>query len=71
MRNINYTFIVLCPSRMLEHYFSKGFGTFEQNSNNLTRIENEAKLRINAMDMHDSDYFMTFSIESISILNTL
>ena len=40
------------------------------NSNNLKIIVNEAKQIIRAMDMHDSDYFMTCSTSIPSISNT-
>ena len=59
MKNINSTIILLCPSWMLEYYFSKGFVMLERNSKNLVVIVNESKQIINAMDMHDSDYVMT------------
>ena len=39
-KNINSTVILLCPSRIMEYYFSKGFVMLESNSNNLMRIEN-------------------------------
>ena len=42
----------------------------ERNSNYLKRIANEEKT-INAIDMHDLDYVMTFSTGSISISKTL
>ena len=58
-KNINYTVMLLFPSRMLEYHFSKGFVMLEQNSNKLLRIENETKQRIHDIDMHDSDYIMT------------
>ena len=59
MKKINYTIILLHPSRMLEYYFSKGFVMLERNSKNLVVIVNESKQIINAMDMHDSYYVMT------------
>ena len=59
MKNLNYTVILLCRSRMLEYYFSKGFVMLEYNSNKLIRIANEAKQRVHAIYMHDSDYVMT------------
>ena len=34
-------------------------------------IVNEAKQRIHAIDMHDSEYVMTFNTEIPSISNTL
>ena len=61
MKNINYIIILLCPSQMLEYYFSKGFLIFERNSNNLSRIANTEKQIINEMDMHDPDYVMIFT----------
>ena len=42
-KNINYTVIYKCPSRMLEYYFPKGFVVLEQNPNDLKIIANEAK----------------------------
>ena len=43
---------------MLEYYFSKGFAILERNSNHLSRIANNAKQIIHAMDVHDSDFVM-------------
>ena len=70
-KNINYNVILLCPSRMLEYYFSEGFVVLERNSNISEIISNEAKQIIHAMDMHDSDYVMTCTAEIPSISNTL
>ena len=46
----------------------KCFFMLERNSNKLTRIANEAKQIIHAIDMHDSDYVMNCinTIPSIS-----
>ena len=70
-KNINYTVIYKCPSRMLEYYFPKGFVVLEQNPNDLKIISNEAKQIINAMYMHDSDYVMNCTTAITSISNTL
>ena len=43
----------------------------ECNSKNLIRIVDEAKQRINAMDMHDSDYVIIFTTLITSISKTL
>ena len=71
MKNINFTLILSCPSRMLEYYFLKGFVILESNSNKLFIISNEAKQRVHIMDMHNSDYVMTFNTAIISISKTL
>ena len=70
-KNMNSTLILLCPSRLLEYYLSKGFLILEQNPNNLSIIANNEKQRIHTMDMHDSDYVMIFNIEITSISNNL
>ena len=41
--NIKYIVILKCPRRMLEYYFSKGFGILERNPNNLKKIPNLEK----------------------------
>ena len=56
---------------MLEYYLSKGSVVLECNSNHLNLIANEAKQIIHAMDIHDSDYVMTFATAIPSISNTL
>ena len=58
MKNINSTIVLLCNSRKLEYYFSKGFVILERNPNNKSIISNEAKQIIHTMDMNDSDYVM-------------
>ena len=35
MKNINFTIVLSCPSRMLEYYFSKGFVILEHKSKNI------------------------------------
>ena len=67
MKNINYNSILLCPLRMLEYYFSRGFIILELNSNNLSRIANEAKQIICEIYMHDSYYVMICTTEITSI----
>ena len=71
MNNINPTVILLCPSRMLNFFSSKGCVILERNINNLLRIENEAKQIIHAMDNTDSGYIMTCNTATYSISNTL
>ena len=71
MKNTNSTVISLCTSRMLEYYFSKRLVMLELNSNNLMRIANEAKQRINEMYIHDSYYVINCNSAVNSILNTL
>ena len=44
-KNINYVDIFKCLKRMLEYYFSKGFGILEYNTNNLVKLTNEVKQR--------------------------
>ena len=56
---------------MLECYFSKGFAVLELNSNNSKMISNEVKQIIHAIDMHDSEYFMTCTTAISYISNTL
>ena len=51
--------------------FSKGFVILEINSNKLLIIDNEAKQIIHAIDMHDSDFFMTITTAIPSVSNTL
>ena len=67
MKDINYTVILFCPSRMLEYYFSKGFVIMERNSNNSSIISNEEKQMIHEMYMYDSDCVMTYTTTVSSI----
>ena len=71
MKSMNFTLVSLCPSRILEYYFSKGFVILERNSNNLSRIANNVKQKIHSMDMHDSDYVLIFTTGIPYISNTL
>ena len=64
-------FILKFPRRMLEYYFSKGFGILEQNSNHLKKIPNLEKQKIHAEETHDPDYVITFNITITSIENNL
>ena len=43
----------------------------DRNSNNLSRIENEAKQNFHAVYINDSDYVMTCTTSINSISNTL
>ena len=70
-RNIKCIFVLKCPKRMLEYYFSKGFGILECNLNHLTKILNEVKQRIHAEETHNSDYVMIYINTVPSISNTL
>ena len=54
MKNIIFTVILSCRSRLLEYHFSKSFVVLERNSKNLMKVANEDKYRIGAMDMHNS-----------------
>ena len=71
MKNMNSTAILICPSRMLGYYFYKGFVMLERNSNNLKIIDNEAKQRIHAINMHDSYYVMNCTTTILYISNKL
>ena len=42
-KNIKYIFILKYPKRMLEYYFSKGFGILECKATNLAKLLNEVK----------------------------
>ena len=59
MKDISSNVILLCLTQLVEYYLSKGFVTIEHNSKNLSSVTNEAKQRIHAIDMHDSDYVMS------------
>ena len=59
------------PRRMLEFYFSKGFGILERNSNHLKKTPNLSKQIIQAEEAHDSEYVMTCNITVFSISKTL
>ena len=63
--------VLNCPKRMLEYYFSKGFGISECNSNNLAKLKNKVKQRIHAEVTYNSDYVMTCIIKIPSTSNTL
>ena len=71
MKNINVIVILLCPSRMLEYCFSKGFVILKHNSVNLSINTNNSKQVIHAIHMHDSEYVMICTTEISYISNTL
>ena len=48
LKNINYVVILKCPKRMLEYYSKKGFAILESNDNDLAKLFNTVKQRINA-----------------------
>ena len=70
-RNINSIVVLKCPKRMLEYYFSKGFGILEHNNNNLEKIPNEVKQKIHAKEADNSNYVMTCINTITSTSNTL
>ena len=57
-KNIKSVVILKFPKRMLEYYFSKGFGILECNTNNLAKLPNEVKQIIHAEETYNSDYVM-------------
>ena len=71
LKKENYVFILKCPKRMLEYYFSNGFTIFECNNINLEKLPNEVKQRIHAEDTDNSDKVMTCTTTITSTSNTL
>ena len=69
--NIKSIVILKFCKRMLEYYFSKGYGILERNSNNLKKIPNLEKQRIHVEETHDSKYIMTCNTTIIYISNNL
>ena len=61
LKNINYVVILKFPKRMLEYYFSKGFGLLGCNFNNLAKLPTEVKQIIHVEETDNSDYVMTKS----------
>ena len=53
---------------MLEYHFSKGFGIFEFNTNNLAKLSNATEQRIHSEEIDNSDYIMTYINTIPSIL---
>ena len=56
---------------MLEHYYFKGFGILEGNSNNLKNYTNLEKSIIHAEETNDSEYVIILNTTIPSISNTL
>ena len=54
LNNINTIVILKYPKRMLEYNFSKLFTIFDCDTNNLAKLPNELKVRINAEDTDNS-----------------
>ena len=71
LKNINTIFLLKCPKRMLEYYFSNIFTLFKCNTNNLAKLPNELNDRIHAEDTENSDKFMICSTTIPSTPNTL
>ena len=73
--------MILLRTQILQSYYyfvhgcwnniSKRFCYVGTQLKNFTRIENEAKQRIHAMDMHDSEYVMDCNTAIPCISNTL
>ena len=61
LENMHSIFILNIPKRILEYYFSKGFTLFDNNTNNLSKISNEVKVRIHVEDTDNSDKVMICS----------
>ena len=70
-KNMKYILILKCLKRMLEYYFSKGFGILECNFNNLEKLPNELKKRIHVEENNNSEYVMTCINTITSTSNTL
>ena len=71
LKNINYVVLLKCPKMMLEYYFSKWFTLLECNDNNLEKLPNEVKERINEEETENSDKVMTCITTITSTSNTL
>ena len=67
----NSTVILLCHTRLLEYYLSKGFVILEHNSNNSSSVSNKSKQIIHAIDTHGSDYVMACYTKITSVANTI
>ena len=71
LKNISSVFILKCPNRIPEYYFSKGFDILECNVNNLAKLPNEVKQKIHAEE-EDIIYEVMKFINTIpSTSNTL
>ena len=71
LKNKTSVFILKCPKRMLEYYFSKVFIIFECNTINLEKLLNEVKERVHVEDTDNYDKVMTCTTTILSTYNTL
>ena len=70
-KNIKSIFVLKCPRRKLEYYFSKIFGILERKSNHLKIITNLSKQRTHSDETYDSGYVMTYNTTITYISKTL
>ena len=71
MKNNDSVVKLKCPKRMLEKYFFKGFNLCECNNNNLEKLPNEVKDKMNEEDIENSDKVMSCTTTITSNPNTL
>ena len=64
-------FILKCPKKMFEYYFSKVCTCFDCSIIHVEKLPTEVKVRIHAEDTYNSDKFMICSTTIPSTSNTL
>ena len=67
----NSTVILNSWSCLVNNYLEKGFYIIEKDSNQLSFLPNDVKLRINLIDQMDTDFFMSKNKAISSVANTI
>ena len=71
MKKPNSTVILKCQSRLINNYLAKGFYIIEKDSNQLSFLPNDVKLRINVIYQLDTNFFMAKNKAIFSVANTI
>ena len=71
MKKPNSTVILKFRYCLLNNYLEKGFFTIEKDSNQLSSIRNEVKLRIHEIDKLETDFIMAKKTAISSVANTI
>ena len=58
MKKPNSTVILNCRSFLIKNYLEKVFYIIENDSNKLSLLPNDVKLRINMINQMDADFFV-------------
>ena len=70
-KKTNSTVILNFQNHLINNNLSKVFSIIENNTNNLSLLSNDVKLRVNIIDKLDTDYVMVKNEAIPAVANTL